>query len=52
MTKRGALAAGVVSSPQMDAAEFVMHSFDVQFEGNGVCRLGDPLTHNKKNAVG
>jgi hypothetical protein len=23
-----------------------------KFEGQGVCRLGDPLTHNKKNAVG
>jgi hypothetical protein len=48
----GSAGGGVVSNSQMDAAEFMMYSFDVQFEGNGVCRLGDPLTHNKKNAVG
>ena len=27
-------------------------AFDVKFEGKNVCRLGDPLFHNKKNAFG
>ena len=26
----------------------MMYSFDVKFEGKNVCRLGDPLFHNKK----
>ncbi len=25
---------------------------DVKFEGKNVCRLGDPLFHNKKNIMG
>jgi hypothetical protein len=25
---------------------------DVKFEGKNVCRLGDPLFHNKKNGMG
>jgi hypothetical protein len=29
-----------------------MYSFDVKFEGKNVCRLGDPLWHNKKNILG
>ena len=33
-------------------AEYMMYSFDVKFEGKNVCRLGDPLWHNKKNIVG
>jgi len=24
----------------------------VKFEGNNVCRMGDPLFHNKKNIMG
>ena len=43
---------GVVSNVNMDEAEFMMYSFDVKFEGKNVCRLGDPLFHNKKNIVG
>jgi len=40
----------------MDAAfkgecEFMMYSFGMKFEGKDVCRLGDPLWHNKKNIV-
>jgi hypothetical protein len=44
-------AGGVVSSVNMGEAEFLMYSFDVKFEGKNVCRLGDPLFHNKKNIV-
>ena len=43
---------GVMSGVNRDAAEFMLYSFDVKFEGKGVCRLGDPLFHNKKNALG
>jgi hypothetical protein len=43
---------GVVSGVVAGEAEFSMYSFDVKFEGRNVCRLGDPLLHNKKNAVG
>jgi hypothetical protein len=43
---------GVVSGTQQDVCEFMMYSFDVKFEGKNVCRLGDPLFHNKKNIVG
>jgi hypothetical protein len=35
----------------MNGCEFLMYSFDVKFEGKGVCRLGDPLWHNKKNIM-
>jgi hypothetical protein len=45
-------AGGVVSGGIAGEAEFLMYSFDVMFEGRNVCRLGDPLFHNKKNAVG
>ena len=43
---------GVVSSTNMDEAEFMMYSFDVKLEGKNVCRMGDPLYHNKKNIMG
>jgi hypothetical protein len=43
---------GVVSSTNMSECEFMMYSFDVKFEGNNVCRMGDPLFHNKKNIMG
>src|SRR5688500_14627463 len=43
---------GVVSSVNMNECEFMMYSFDVKFEGKNVCRLGDPLFHNKKNIMG
>jgi len=43
---------GVKSGSNKDEAEFMMYSFDVKFEGKNVCRLGDPLFHNKKNTNG
>ena len=43
---------GVVSSTNMGVCEFMMYSFDVKLEGKNVCRLGDPLFHNKKNMMG
>lgn len=43
---------GVISSKFKGEAEFMMYSFDVKFEGKNVCRLGDPLFHNKKNIMG
>jgi hypothetical protein len=43
---------GVASGVNMSVCEFMMYSFDVKFEGNNVCRLGDPLFHNKKNMMG
>ena len=43
---------GVVSNKIKGKCEFVLYSFDVKFEGKNVCRTGDLLTHNDKNAVG
>ena len=43
---------GIMSNMNMSECEFMMYSFDVKFEGNNVCRLGDPLFHNKKNIMG
>ncbi|HET6763126.1 MAG TPA: DUF4150 domain-containing protein [Longimicrobiaceae bacterium] len=43
---------GVVSNVNMSVCEFMMYSFDVKFENKNVCRMGDPLFHNKKNIVG
>jgi hypothetical protein len=43
---------GVISGVNMSVCEFLMYSFDVKFEGNNVCRLGDPLWQNKKNICG
>ncbi len=43
---------GVVSSDVMGVCEYMMYSFDVKFEGKNVCRMGDPLFHNKKNIMG
>jgi len=45
-------AGGVASGCTKGAATFVLYSFDVKFDGQGVCRLGDPLFHNRKNAFG
>lgn len=45
-------AGGLVSGTTKGEAEFLMYSFDVKLEGKNACRLGDPLFHNKKNAVG
>ena len=43
---------GVVSSKIKGECEYMMYSFNVKFEGKNVCRMGDPLFHNKKNIVG
>jgi hypothetical protein len=45
-------AGGVASGVIKGECEFMMYSFDVKFEGKNVCRLGDPLFHNKKNIMG
>lgn len=45
-------AGGVVSGVSKGPCEFMMYSFDVKLEGKNVCRLGDPLWHNKKNTMG
>ncbi len=45
-------AGGVMSSVTKGECEFMMYSFDVKIEGKNVCRLGDPLFHNKKNIMG
>ena len=44
-------AGGVISGVTKGECEFMMYSFDVKFEGKNVCRLGDPLWHNKKNIM-
>lgn len=43
---------GVMSSVNRSECEFMLYSFDVKFEGKNVCRMGDPLFHNKKNMMG
>jgi hypothetical protein len=43
---------GVMSGRNLGACEFVAYSFDVMFEGHNVCRLGDALLHNARNAMG
>jgi len=43
---------GVNSGTINGVCEFNMYSFDVKFEGKNVCRLGDPLFHNKNNIMG
>ena len=43
---------GTASATFIQEAEFMLYSFDVKYEGNNVCRVGDQMFHNKKNAVG
>ena len=43
---------GIISRQNMAECEYMMYSFDVKFEGKNVCRMGDPLFHNKKNIMG
>ena len=43
---------GILSSSNMSECEYMLYSFDVKFEGKNVCRMGDPLFHNKKNMMG
>ena len=43
---------GIISSKVKGECEYLLYSFDVKFEGKNVCRMGDPLFHNKKNILG
>ncbi|MCW5633130.1 MAG: DUF4150 domain-containing protein [Rubrivivax sp.] len=43
---------GVISGVFKQECEFLMYSFNVMLEGKNVCRMGDPLWHNKKNICG
>ena len=43
---------GIISGVFKSECEFLMYSFDVMLEGKNVCRMGDPLWHNKKNICG
>jgi len=45
-------AGGVLSNVFKQECEFLMYSFDVMIEGKNVCRMSDPLWHNKKNISG
>ena len=45
-------AGGVISGTVKQECEFLMYSFNVMLEGKNVCRMGDPLWHNKKNICG
>ncbi len=45
-------AKGVASGTTKGECEYMMYSFDIKFEGKNVCRMGDPLFHNKKNIMG
>lgn len=45
-------AGGVISGVFKQECEFLMYSFNVMLEGKNVCRMGDPLWHNKKNICG
>ena len=45
------VAKGILSNTNMGVCEYFMFSFNVKFEGKNVCRLGDPLFQNKKNAL-
>jgi hypothetical protein len=38
---------GVLGSLVKKTCEYMMYSFDVKFEGKNVCRLSDPLFHNR-----
>lgn len=40
---------GILSGVNMGSCKFINYSLDVKFEGRNVCRLGDPLSHNKNN---
>ncbi|WP_196137594.1 DUF4150 domain-containing protein [Aliikangiella sp. G2MR2-5] len=48
----GTAGGGVISGKTKGECEYMMYSFDVKFEGKNVCRMGDPLFHNKKNIMG
>jgi hypothetical protein len=48
----GTAGGGILSSKIKGECDYMLYSFDVKFEGKNVCRLGDPLFHNKKNIMG
>lgn len=43
---------GVASGRNRGTCEFTSYSFTVKFEGRNVCRLGDSLVQNDRNAMG
>ena len=43
---------GVLSNVFKQECEFLMYSFNVMLDGKNVCRMSDPLWHNKKNICG
>jgi hypothetical protein len=43
---------GIVSGVNRNVCEYMIYSMNVFFEGKNVCRMGDPLFHNKKNIMG
>ena len=43
---------GIISGVFKSECEYLMYSFNVMLEGKNVCRMGDPLWHNKKNICG
>jgi hypothetical protein len=43
---------GIISGSFNGEAEFMTYSFDVKFEDENVCRLGDSLFHNRRNTMG
>lgn len=45
----GSAGGGVVSAKQKGKAEFILSSFDVQFEGKNAVRSFDIMLHNDKN---
>lgn len=47
----GTAGGGIVSSKTKGKCEFILFSFDVKFEGKNVCRMGDLMTQNDKNAL-
>ena len=46
------VAGGIMSSTFKQECEFMMYSFNVMLDGKNVCRMSDPLWHNKKNICG
>lgn len=43
---------GIISGVFKQECEYLMYSFNVMLEGKNVCRMSDPLWHNKKNICG
>lgn len=43
---------GIISGVNKSECEFMLYSFDVKVENKNLCRLADPLFHNKKNIIG